>query len=506
MEAAEMKAEITYLKQKVQHLEEQLRLARHHRFGASSEKTPPGQLSLFNEAEATADPAVPEPDIEQAAPRRRKQKGKRDKDFISLPTKQVIHELPENERVCPDCGGPLHACGHTLVRRELTVIPAQYVVEEHIQTAYSCRCCERTGDKTPMKKSQIPAPVIKNSGICSPSLLAQVLYNKYALALPLYRQEADLKSLHIHLSRQTLANWVIAAHGLWLSPVFDLFHARLLESEHAHADESVVQVLREEGRRPQTKSYMWVYRTSEKVARPVVLYDYKPSRAGECAANFLQGFKGYLHTDGYAGYHYKLPDDITVVGCWAHMRRYLTDTLKILEEDVRPFHPANRGLDFCNRLFALEKEFKKQELDPEERYQARQEQSEPITKAFFAWAKDEYDQNLLPESTFGEALTYACNQKKWLLHYLDDGNLDISNNLMERSVRPYALGRKNWLFCNVPAGAKASAAVYSIVETAKANGLNPFEYLKFLLERLPQGIAPEDCLPWSKQAQELCGL
>jgi len=499
-----MAAEITYLKQKVQLLEEQLRLARHHRFGASSEKTPSGQLSLFNEAEAIADPDLPEPDIEQAVPRRRKQKGKREEDFSGLPTEQVVYELPENERVCPECGGPIHACGHALLRRELTVIPARYVVKEHVQTTYSCRRCEKYAEPVPMKKAPIPAPVIKNSGICSPSLLAQVLYNKYVLALPLYRQEADLKSLHIHLSRQTMANWVIAAHGLWFSPLFDLFHARLLESEHAHADESVVQVLREEGRKPQTKSYMWVYRTAEKVARPVVLFDYKPSRAGECAAQFLQGFKGHLHTDGYAGYHCKLPDEITVVGCWAHMRRYLTDTLKILEEDVRPFHPANKGLEYCNQLFALEKEFKKRELHPEERHKARQEQSKPITKKFFAWARDEHDQNLLPESAYGEALTYARNQKKWLLRYLDDGNLDISNNLMERSVRPYALGRKNWLFCNVPAGAKASAAVYSIVETAKANELNPFEYLKFLLERLPQGVSPESCLPWNSDAQLLC--
>ena len=219
---------------------------------------------------------------------------------------------------------------------------------------------------------------------------------------------------------------------------------------------------------------------------------------------FSQRLQGYLHTDGYAGYHSKLPDEITVVGCWAHMRRYLTDTLKILDEDVRPFHPANQGLNFCNQLFALEKEFKKQGFSPEERYKARQEKSKPITDAYFLWAKAEHDQNFLPESVFGEALTYACNQKKWLLRYLDDGNLDISNNLVERSVRPYAVGRRNWLFCNVPAGADASAAVYSIVETAKANGLKPYEYIKFLLERLPQGTATEDCLPWNTLARELC--
>jgi transposase len=516
---AEMAAEITYLKQKVQHLEEQLRLARHHRFGASSEKTPPDQLSLFsgspqnpqilwgefNEAETEADPAALEPDTDQAVPRRRKQKGKRDKDFSGLPTEQIVHELPENERVCPDCGGPMHACGQALLRRELTVIPAQYKVMEHIQMAYACRNCEQKSNKTPMKKASVPAPVIKNSGICSPSLLAQILYNKYVLALPLYRQEQDLKRLGINLSRQNMANWVIAAHELYFKQIFTLLHQDLLRNEHLHADESTVQVLHENGRKAQTKSYMWLYRTIESAKHPAVLFDYKPSRAGECAAHFLEGFKGYLHTDGYTGYHSKLPDEITVVGCWAHMRRYLTDTLKILEEEVRPLHPANKGLGLCNRLFALEREFKKQGFSPEERYRARQEQAKPIAKEFFAWAKREYDQILLPESTFGEALTYACNQKKWLLRYLDDGNLDISNNLVERSVRPYAVGRRNWLFCNVPAGADASAAVYSIVETAKADGLKPFDYLLFLLERLPQRVAPEDCLPWGTLAQELCG-
>jgi hypothetical protein len=301
-----------------------------------------------------------------------------------------------------------------------------------------------------------------------------------------------------------MGNWVIAANELYFEKIFMLLHQELLRNEHLHADESTVQVLHEESRKPQTKSYMWLYRTAEGAVRPAVLYEYRPSRAGDCAARFLQGYKGYLHTDGYCGYRAKLPEDVIIVGCWAHMRRYFMDTLKCLEEDVRPMHPASKGLDFCNRLFALEKEFKKQKLSPQERYEARLEQAKPITKAFFAWAKDEYDKNLLPETTYGESLTYACNQKKWLLRYLDDGHLDISNNLIERSVRPYAVGRKNWLFCNVPAGADASAAVYSIVETAKANELNPSKYLKFLLDRLSQGANPEECLPWGAQAQELC--
>jgi len=500
---AELESENTYLKQRVQLLEEQLRLARHQRFGASSEQTKlvgGEQLGLFNEAEASADSSVPEPDIDQAAPRRKKQKGKRDKDFSALPTERIICELPESERVCPVCGGPMHACGHKLGRRELTVIPAQYKVTEYIETAYSCRHCEQHSDKTPMKTSQTPAPMIKNSGICSPSLLAQILYNKYALALPLYRQEADLKHMGIHVSRQNMANWAVYSSEHYFSRIIKLMRENLLENDILHADETVLQVLREEGKLATSKSYMWLYRTGAAAQRPAVLFDYQPSREAEHPRRFLASFQGYLHTDGYAGYHDL--ENVTAVGCWAHMRRKFTDVLKTLDDDIRKDSPAQTGLDYCNRLFALEGKFEK--MTAEERHRRRDEISRPIAEAFFAWAKEEFARYRLPESAFGKALTYACNQQRWLMNVFRDGRLELSNNRAENAIRPFTLGRKNWLFSNTPAGAGASAAVYSIIETAKANGLKPFEYLKFLLESLPQGIAPDDCMPWGEQAQHRC--
>ena len=355
-----------------------------------------------------------------------------------------------------------------------------------------------------MKKSVVPAGIIPGSGIVSPSLLAHMLHNKYTLALPLYRQEQEFKRQGINISRQNMANWVIAAHKRWFADFFELLHTELLRSDILHADETTLQVLHEDGRKASQKSYVWVYGTSGDTKRPVVLYDYQPSRAGECASNFLDGFAGKLHTDGYDAYHCKLPPEITVVGCWAHMRRKFTDTLKSIPEDVREKNPAKIGLDYCNRLFELEADFTKQNLSFEERCRARAERSKPVATLFFAWAKTENARNPIPKSFIGMALTYAVNQEGWLMNIFLDGRLELSNNRAERSVRPFAVGRKNWLFCNTPKGADASAAVYSIIETAKANGLKPFEYLKFLLERLPYGSAFEDCLPWSDTAQKIC--
>jgi transposase len=509
---AAQNSQIDTLKQQVDWLTAQFKLMQARQFGSSSEKTVtpiPDQLSMFdepvfNEPEATADPTAPEPELEQITYRRRKQKGKREADFSGLPTEQIVHELPESERVCPDCGGAMHACGHDVLRRELTCVPAQYKVTEHVQTVYACRQCEQNSDHVPMKKSEVPAALIPNSGVASPSLLAQILNSKYALALPLYRQEQEFKRNGVSLSRQTMSNWIITAHQRWFAGLFDLLHAELLKNEILHADETTLQVLREDGRKASQKSYVWVYNTSGDAKRSVALYDYRSSRAGECASDFLDGFAGKLHTDGYDAYHCKLPPEITVVGCWAHMRRKFMDTLKSIPEDIRAKNPAQIGLNYCNKLFGLEAKFAEQKLNFEERYRTRAERSKPAAEAFFAWAKAEDAKNPIPKSLLGMALTYAVNQESWLMNVFLDGRLELSNNRAERSVRPFAVGRKNWLFCNTPNGADASAAVYSIVETAKANGLKPFAYLQFLLERLPYGVPPEDCLPWGDAAQSLC--
>lgn len=269
-------------------------------------------------------------------------------------------------------------------------------------------------------------------------------------AFPLYRQEQEFQRLGVPISRQTMANWVIAAYRQRLADFFQLLRRELLTNSILHADETTLMVLQEPGRKEQQKSYVWVYRTSADSQRPVVLYDYQPTRAGECASSFLSGFSGMLHTDGYEAYHCKLPPEITVVGCWAHMRRKFTDTLKSLPADLRSKYPAQVGLDFCNTLFGLEESYGKQRLSFGQRQLARTEQSVPAAKAFFLWAKTEYKKNPVPKSMLGAALTYAVRQENWLMNVFLDGRLELSNNRAERSVRPFALGRKNWLFSNTP--------------------------------------------------------
>lgn len=498
--------EIAFLHRQIDWLTQQLRLVRGQRFGASCEQTQVimEQVSLFHEAKAELCEKTPEPELEQVTYRRRKQKGKRELDFSDLPVEQVVHELPKTEQVCLECGGKLHACGHEVLRRELAYVPAQYKVVEHVQTVYACRHCERNSDHTFLRKSEVPTPLIPGSGMASPSLLAHIMNSKYALALPLYRQEQELRRMGLPISRQTMSNWIIYTYKHYFSGLFQTLHRELLSNEILHADETTLTVLREDGRQARQKSYVWVYRTSGDTERPVVLYDYQPSRSGACASNFLHGFAGLLHTDGYEAYHCKLPKEITVAGCWAHMRRKFTDTLKTLPKNVRARSPAQTGLAYCNKLFCLEEGYAKQGFSFQERFSARMERSNVVAEEFFTWAKEEQEKNPVPKSMFGAALTYALNQKDWLMNVFLDGRLELSNNRAERAVRPFAIGRKNWLFCNTPHGADASATIYSIVETAKANDLRPFLYLNFLLERLPHGYSLEDCLPWGATAQSIC--
>jgi len=506
---AEKDRKIAELELQVQWLLEQLKLSKQRQYGRSSEKNLDGgeQLSIFNEAEAEANPAAAEPALEEITYKRKKQKGKREADFSGLPTEQIVHELPEAERLCPDCGGPLHACGHEVYRRELTVVPPQFKVTEHLQTAYSCRKCEKIAadDPVPMLKSAVPAPVIRGSGVASPSLLAYIAHQKYVLALPLYRQEQEFTRLGISLSRQTMANWMIYASEKYLKPICDAMKAELLTNQVLHGDDTRLQVLREPGKTPQSDSYMWLYRTSGDAARPVVYYEYQPDHRERRPADFLGGWSGYLHTDGYQGYH-KLKN-VTVIGCWAHVRRKFADVLKTVPEHARSGSESLRGLQFCDRLFALEREYAKNfsSLLPSDdhfaaRHKARLKQSKPVMDAFFDWAKNS---PALPQSGVGEAIAYAQNQRFWLEKVLLDGRLELSNNRAERSVRPFATGRKNWLFSDTVGGANASAVLYSVVETAKENGLYPFDYLEFVFRTAPgldfQGdpAVLDRLLPWN---------
>jgi transposase len=505
MQNAELEAKLkekNELEVKVKRLEEQLRLLQHKRFGASSEKTLPGQLELFNEVEKEANPELPEPILESITyQRRRKKRGHREAMLENLPVETKEYRLSEEEQVCSCCGGALHEMS-TEVRQELIYIPAELKVRKHIKYVYSCRHCEHEEIETPIKTASMPNSAIPGS-LASPSILSNIMTQKYVEGLPLYRQEKQFKRMGINLSRQTFANWMIIGADRWLNLLYNRMHILLLKLDILQADETTLQVLHEPGRPATSKSYLWLYRTG-KEGPPIILYDYQETRAGENPKNFLNGFKGYLQVDGYAGYH-KVPD-VTLVGCWAHSRRAFTDALKSLPANSTKPVTATEGLNFCNQLFAIERKLK--ELDPNDRYEARLKQSKPVLDAFLAWLKIQ-EQKVLPKSALGKAITYCLNQWDKLVAFLEDGRLEIDNNRSERSIKPVVIGRKAWLFSNTPQGARASAIIYSIVETAIANGLNPYYYLRYLFEQLPNiNLTDENdldqLLPWSTTIPVSC--
>ncbi len=478
-----------------------LRLNKHRQFGSSSETAEAlEQLSLFDEVENTAEPKQAEPELEEVTYQRRKRKGKREADLSALPTEVIEHALPEDERICPDCGGELHRMGQDS-RRELKIIPAQVKVVEHRRAVYSCRACEKNSDHVPIVKATLPEPVIKGS-IASPSLVAHIMNQKYVMHVPLYRQEQAWLREGISLSRQNMANWVIRCSEDWLEPLYNRMKELLRLSEVLHADETVCQVLREPGKKANTNSYMWLYRTSGAALMQIVLYEYQPTRSSAHPKRFLNGWKGYLHADGYSGYH-NLPPDIIVIGCWTHLRRKFTDALKSLPEESKDKGAAYEAIKRIGALFHKEDQWK--DLEPDKRQELRLKESKPLAEALFAWLES---LNVLPQFPLGKAVNYALNQRRWLMNFYLDGRMELSNNRAENSIRPFAVGRKNWLFANTQKGVRASAVVYSIIETAKANGLKPFEYLQFLFETMPSTITSEldSLLPWGEAVPAACRL
>jgi transposase len=506
---AQLQMQVEELEAKVRWYEEQIRLGKQKQFGASSEKTPAEQLQftdlLVNEAEMEADPKREEPTVETITYQRRKTPGHREAKLQDLPVEIIEYHLPAEEQVCPCCNGPLHAMS-TEVRQELKVIPAEVKVVKHIRHVYSCRHCEQTATETPVITAPMPKPAAPGS-LASPSALAFTMVQKYVMGMPLYRQEQQFAHLGVDLSRQTLANWLLRAADTWLQPLYERMHAHLLTQEVLHADETTVQVLREDGRAAESQSYMWLYRTG-RVGPKIVLYDYQKTRGGEHPRSFLPGYKGYLHVDGYPGYH-KVAG-ATLVGCWAHARRKFDEALKALPDDKQKAAvTAREGLEFCNRLFAIEREI--QSASPEERLKARTERSRSVVDEFLAWLRTQRPR-VLPKSTLGLAIAYCLNQWDKLVVFLKDERLELDNNRSERSIKPFVIGRKNWLFSNTPRGARASSMIYSVIETAKENGLNPLTYLTWLFEEMPQladltdPAALDRLLPWSEALPPHCRL
>jgi transposase len=472
-------------------LEEYIRLLKHQRFGASSERAPIDQLGLFNEAEAAADAedaaAAGEAAETPVAAHTRKKRGRKPLPEV-LPRVEILHDLAEAEKVCAEDGHALQEIGRE-VSEQLEIIPATIHVLRHIRPKYACPKC-----KTGVKIAPVPPQPIPRS-LASPGLLAHVAVSKYVDALPLYRQEAMLSRLGIDLPRATLANWMVKA-GQLVVPLVNLIREQLLAGGYLQCDETRFQVLKEAGKRAQSQSYLWAQRGGTE-AHPLLLYDYDPSRSGEVPKRLLEGFEGYLQTDGYEGYTaIGSQGGVVHVGCWAHVRRKFDEALQAQGKNRKKGakrspkqSKAEQGLRWIGKLYRIEREAAA--LPAEERHRIRHERARPIVDQTRSWL-DASVGSVPPKSLTGKALGYFDKQWPKLIRYLEDGRLRIDTNLVENAIRPFVVGRKNWLFADTVRGAEASANLYSVIETAKANGIEPYAYLRHVFAELPKATTLED--------------
>jgi len=475
-------------------------------YGQSSEKSKYGldednnQISLFNEAEAESNRQAPEPDKVSISKHVRKAKRTKEELAADVPVVEILCELDQEKLSCEKCSGKMRVLGKETVREELEIIPAQVRLLRYIRNSYVCESCEKETGEATIVKAPTPAPVIKRS-LASASTVAHVMYQKYVNGMPLYRQEKDWANQGIILSRATLANWIIRSANDWLEPLWGTMKSHLIKQAVVHADETVIQVLKEEGKKPSSESRMWVYCSGNTGTAPVVLFEYQPTRSGEHARRFLEGFHGFLQTDGYSGYD-KVPE-VTRCGCWSHLRRKHQEAMP--KSGSVEGSTAAVGFEYCNQLFSIEQEL--QQLTPEKRKIQRQERSKPVLEAYFTWLETV---NVLKGSKLAEAITYSVNQRTSLSAFLEDGRIELSNNRAENAIRPFVIGRKGWLFADTTKGAKASAVVYSLVETAKANKLNVYMYLVHIFSKMPgtdfksDPSLLEDFMPWSLKLPDYC--
>ena len=493
------------LTQERDNLKEEVDLLRKKLFGTSSEKRVldiPGQLNFFNEAELEQDPALAQVEELEASssektPKKRKARATDAERFKGIPVEKEYLDLSEKEKNCPVCGTALKQIGEEFVRRELVFIPARLKVREYYSRNYECPQCSQHGIPV-IKKGKDGRPHTLYGMACA-GTVAWVMYQKFCNALPYFRQEKDWKQYGASITRKTMANWVIQNSEAFFLPMYEYFQRKLLERKFAMADETPLQVLHEPGRRAQTQSYMWLFRSGEDGLPPIILYKYSETRAGENAVDFLRGFKGYLMCDGYSGYN-KVPD-AKRTACWAHIRRYLTDAIpkgKALDYT----QPSVQGVMYINQLFYLEDIIKAKHTSFDAIKKARLEKEKPVVEGFLSWLDQ---QAPVRGSRMDKAVTYIQNRRSYLTTYLEDGRCSFSNNLSENAIRPFTVGRKNWLFCDTPNGAQASALVYSMVEIAKANGVNVYHYLTYLLEKMPSNRMSDEELellaPWNENVK-----
>lgn len=501
---AALKKIIEQLQDENRLLREHFNLARRRQFAASSEKSADQLELIFNEAEAIEALAEITDDACEAAdstaiieatetpnnPTADKKPGRKPLP-ASLPREERLIDIGEEQKICPCCQGALHRVGEER-SEQLEYIPASIKVIETVRPKYTCRHCEKTAETTPFVIAPVPSSPIPKS-MATASLLAQIICNKYQFGLPLYRQVMLFQQSGIDIDRRSMANWMIKC-GAWFERITDALKIHLLQQIALHADETPIKVIDED----REKSYMWVYcsgadsPSAHNCLKNIVLYDYQPSRAAACPKEFLQDYAGYLQVDGYAAYEHT---QAKLVGCFAHARRKFIDA-----QSVQPkgkIGKADWALNHIQKLYAIEKQLA--DKSPFERYTLRQEKSAPLLAQFKLWL-DKSSHEVPPKSAIGAAIFYCLNQWNKLAAYVLDGHLQIDNNRAERAIKPFVIGRKNWLFSATNRGAKASAILYSVIETAKANGLEPLEYIHKLLDELPRRKADdsiEDLMPWA---------
>lgn len=512
-----LKVQLDEQQVEIERLHEQLRLANCRFFGSSSEQVVPEKLSLFNDVDFSADESVPEPELEEvldttaSKSQKRKRGGKRKIDLSKFETVVIDHVLTDEERACHQCGHELEEIGVDTTRR-LRLVPAHFIVEEHRIHKYRCKpCCKANAQgedvASVIQRASAPQNCIPSS-IATPSLISYVINAKYVNATPLYRMELDFEQLGVQISRQNMANWVINVHERWLARIHERLKVELLTHDVLHADETVVQVLKEPNRDPKSESRMWLF-CSGKHDTPVYIYEYHETRAKRVAEDFLRGWSGVLTTDGYEGY-YTLNNGgtITNVACLVHIRRKYVEVLKKIKGDDDKAKAvgsiALQARQKIDAMFHIDSTF--DDMTAEERKEARERTLRPMLEEFIAWV-DEQIPKAVPRLALHEALMYSKKYWPYVMNVLTDGRLVLSNNIAERGIKPFVITRKNFLFSDTPRGAHASAAIFSIVTTARMNGIAPRAYVEWLLKELPNAGELTDevvdsFLPWSDRVPE----
>ena len=486
--------------------------ARKKLFEPSTEVTQmDGQLSLVESVQELAEQLSLSKEKIAVKPytRTSRQLGVRQEMLAGLPQEVEEYVLPADEK-CSVCGGEMKVVGKRVVRTEVEFRPAKLILKQIVQQIARCTECgeeNSPNEKCHFQKAAIPVPPLAHS-ISTPSLIAQIMYQKFAMGLPLARQEKDWFRLGLVLSRSNMANWIIRCSQEWLEPVYWRIHEKLLECGLLHMDETRIQCNKEEGKLPSSESFIWLMRSAVSEDIQGAFFYYSRSRSGENARKLLDGFHGYLTTDAYAGYD-KVPD-IKRALCWAHCRRYLVESIPLDTKGKEiPGSKGAEGREHIDLLFKVEDEIR--DLPYEEKKQKRQDASQPILDAFWAWVEKTSAMHTTNEK-LTRALGYCQNQRKYLETFLEDDRIPLSNNYCEANIKPFATARRAWLFADTPRGAFANGVLYTLVESARANELDVYEYLKYLLTEMPNNHHLENpdvidqLLPWSKELPEQCRL